>query len=157
MHAISSLSLSDARSLIAAATAKAGELGIPYNVAVVDAGANLVAFERMDGAWLGSIDIALGKAYTARAFDMGTDELGKMAQPGRPLFGIDATNGGKVVIFGGGAPLKDGDVVVGAVGVSGGTVDQDLVVLAAAVDAFDAEARARHAPAGHGHALGTRQ
>ncbi len=133
---IPSLTLADARSLIAAGEKKANELGIPYNIAVVDAGGGLIAHVRMDGAWLGSIDIAIHKAWTARAFDMATEDLAKMAQSGKPLFGIDSTNHEKVVIFGGGVPVKIDDAVVGALGASGGTVDQDLKVAEAAVAAF---------------------
>ena len=110
---IPSLTLADARNLIAAGEKKARELGIPYNLAVVDAGGGLIAHVRMDGAWLGSVDISINKAWTARAFDMPTEKLGKMAQSGKPLFGIDSTNHEKVVIFGGGIPLKIGDTVVG--------------------------------------------
>lgn len=133
---VPSLTLAEARGIIAAGEKKAEELGIPYNIAVVDAGGGLVAHARMDGAWLGSIDISIHKAWTARAFDMATEDLAKMAQSGKPLFGIQNTNHEKVVIFGGGAPVKVGDVVVGAVGASGGTVDQDLKVAEAAVSAF---------------------
>ena len=132
-HSIHSLSLSDARTLIAGAEKKALELGVPYNIAVVDAGGSLVSHVRMDGAWLGSIDIAIQKAWTARAFDMSTDNLSKMSQSGKPLFGIDSTNHEKVVIFGGGIPIKMGKVVIGAVGASGGTVDQDIQVAEAAL------------------------
>jgi uncharacterized protein GlcG (DUF336 family) len=131
-----SLSLADARHLIAAAESEAGRLGIPYNIAVVDAGGHLISHVRMDGAWLGSIDIAIHKAWTARAFDMSTADLAKMSQSGKPLFGIDSTNHDKVVIFGGGIPIKMGGVVVGAVGASGGTVDQDINVAEAAVAAI---------------------
>jgi uncharacterized protein GlcG (DUF336 family) len=133
---IPSLTLADARLLIAAGEKKAVELGIPYNIAVVDAGGGLIAHVRMDGAWLGSVDISINKAWTARAFDMATENLAKMAQSGKPLFGIDSTNHEKVVIFGGGVPLKMGDVVVGALGASGGTVDQDLEVAEAAASVF---------------------
>jgi uncharacterized protein GlcG (DUF336 family) len=133
---ISSLSLTDARRLITAGEQKAQELGIPYNIAVVDAGGNLVAHVRMDGAWLGSIDISIHKPFTARAFDMATQDLAKMAQSGKPLFGINSTNHERVVIFAGGLPVKDGDTVIGAVGASGGTVDQDQQVAEAAVAAF---------------------
>lgn len=133
---IPSLTLAEARALIAAGERKAAEMSVPYNIAVVDAGGNLLAYERMDGAWLGSGDIAINKAWTARAFDMPTEKLGKMAQSGKPLFGIDSTNHEKVVIFGGGVPLKLGDVVVGGLGASGGTVDQDIEVVEAAVAAF---------------------
>jgi uncharacterized protein GlcG (DUF336 family) len=133
---IASLTLAEARNLIAAGEKKAAELGIPYNIAVVDAGGGLIAHARMDGAWLGSIDISIHKAWTARAFDMATEDLAKMAQSGKPLFGIQNTNHEKVVIFGGGVPVKDGDVVIGAVGASGGTVDQDLKVAQAAVSSY---------------------
>jgi uncharacterized protein GlcG (DUF336 family) len=133
---IQTLTLADARTLIAGAEKQAVELGVSYNVAVVDAGGGLISHVRMDGAWLGSIDIAIHKAWTARAFDMSTDDLSKMSQSGKPLFGIDSTNHDKVVIFGGGIPLRIGDVVVGAVGASGGTVDQDIKVAAAAVAAL---------------------
>src|SRR5689334_15950923 len=95
---ISSLSLADARQIIAAGEKKAQELGIPYNLAVVDAGGNLIAHARMDGAWLGSIDISIHKAFTARAFDMSTADLATMAQSGKPLFGINSTNHERVVI-----------------------------------------------------------
>jgi uncharacterized protein GlcG (DUF336 family) len=133
---INSLNLADARSIIAAGEKKALALGIPYNLAVVDAGGNLIAHVRMDGAWLGSIDIAIHKAFTSRAFDMATEDLAKMAQSGKPLFGINSTNHERVVIFAGGMPVKMGDRVVGAVGASGGTVEQDQKVVEAAVAAF---------------------
>lgn len=133
---VQSLTLLDARQIIAAGEAAAEKLGVPYNLAVVDAGGNLIAHVRMDGAWLGSIDIAVHKAWTARAFDMTTEALGKMAQSGKPLFGIDSTNRDKVVIFGGGVPIKSGEIVIGAVGASGGTVDQDIEVVEAAAAAF---------------------
>jgi len=134
---VSSLTLEDARQLIAAGEEKARELGIAYNLAVVDAGGELVAHVRMDGAWMGSINIAVNKAWTSRAFDMATHELAKMAQSGKPLFGIQNTNHERVVIFAGGMPVKLGDAVIGAVGASGGTVDQDQKVVEAAVAAFD--------------------
>ena len=135
-RSIETLSLADARQLIAHAEAKAVQIDVPSNIAVVDAGGNLLAFVRMDDAWLGSIDIAIHKAFTARAFDMSTEALAKMAQPGKPLFGIDATNHEKIVIFGGGVPVKRGEAVIGAVGSSGGTVDQDVKIAEAAVSAF---------------------
>jgi uncharacterized protein GlcG (DUF336 family) len=106
------------------------------DIAVVDAGNNLVAFERMDGAWLGSIDIAQGKAYTARAFNMATKDLAPLCQPGSPLFGIHASNHGRLIIFPGGIPLERGGEVVGAIGVSGGAVDQDQAVAEAGAEAF---------------------
>jgi uncharacterized protein GlcG (DUF336 family) len=135
-QSILSLTLAEARQLIAAGEKAAGDLGIPYNLAVVDAGGNLVAHVRMDGAWLGSIDISIHKAFTARAFDMATEDLAKMAQSGKPLFGINSTNHERVVIFAGGIPVKSGETVVGAFGASGGTVEQDQKVAEAAVKAF---------------------
>jgi uncharacterized protein GlcG (DUF336 family) len=134
---INTLTLADAREIIAAGEKKATELGIPYNLAVVDAGGSLIAHVRMDGAWLGSIDIAIHKAFTSRAFDMATQDLAKMAQSGKPLFGINSTNHERIVIFAGGMPIKDkdGKTIIGAVGASGGTVDQDQQVVEAAVGA----------------------
>ena len=133
---IQTLTLEDARRLIAAGEAKATALGIPYNIAVADAGGNLIAHVRMDGAWLGSIDISISKAFTARAFDMSTDALSKASQSGDSLFGINTTNNGKIVVFGGGVPIKVGNVVVGAVGASGGSVPHDIEVAEAAAAAF---------------------
>lgn len=122
------LALEDARRVIDAALAEADNIGQPMNVAVVDAGAHLVAFARQDGAILASIDIAVRKARTAVLMNMPTSDLADLATPGAPLHGIEVTNGG-LVIFGGGIPLRDaaGDVV-GAIGVSAGTVEQDQQV-----------------------------
>jgi uncharacterized protein GlcG (DUF336 family) len=133
---ISSLSLADARRLIAAGESKAVELRIPYNIAVVDAGGGLIAHVRMDNAWLGSVDLAINKAWTARAFDNTTEELAQWTQSGQPAFGLNTTNNSKVVIFGGGIPIKLDGVVIGAVGASGGSVDQDIIVARAAAGAF---------------------
>ena len=130
------ITLGQAHKVVEAAAAKAEEIGVPMNIAVVDAGNNLTAFARQDGAWLGSIDIAQGKAYTARAFDMTSADLGAEAQPGKSLYGIEASNDGRLIVFGGGIPLKDGDEVVGAIGVSGGTVDQDEEVAEAGAAAY---------------------
>lgn len=129
------ISLAQAQKVVHAAIAKADEIGVPMNVAVVDAGNNLTAFVRQDGAWLGSVDIAQGKAYTARAFDMPTADLAPEAQPGKSLYGIEASNDGRIIVFAGGIPIEDGDEVVGAIGVSGGTVDQDQEVAEAGVQA----------------------
>ena len=128
--------LDTALKVIAAARKKAAEIKVPMNIAVVDEGNNLVAFARMDGAWLGSINIAQNKAYTARAFDMETKVLAPLCQPGQPLFGIHASNNGRLIIFPGGIPLKDGNTVIGAIGVSGGSVEQDQVVAEAGVAAL---------------------
>ena len=130
------VTLADARRVIAAAEAKAADIGQPMNIAVVDAGGNLVAHVRMDNAWIGSVDISIKKAWTARAFDIETGDLGKQSQSGDQFFGIHASNGGKVMIFAGGIPLKRDGVVVGAVGVSGGDGDQDTAVAEAAAAAF---------------------
>jgi len=130
------LTLQAAERILAAAKKKAAELGTRMDIAVVDAGGNLKAFVRMDGAWLGSIDISMRKARTARWFDMNTGEIGKLSQPGGPLFGIEHSNGG-LITFPGGVPLKDekGNVV-GAVGVSGSTVENDHAVAAAGAEAL---------------------
>ena len=130
------INLQTALQVIHAAREKAQEIGQPQNIAVVDNGGHLVAFVRMDGAWLGSIDIAIKKAWTARAFDISTKELSVLAQPGQPFYGIHASNDGKVMIFAGGVPLKRGDQVVGAIGVSGGTGKQDQSVAEAGAEAF---------------------
>src|SRR5476649_1300532 len=100
------MTLDKAQLIIEAAIAKAKEIGQPMNIAVVDAGTNLQAFARMDGAWLGSIDIAINKAFTAKAFDISTSELGQNSQPGDQFFGIHASNHTRVMIFAGGIPIK---------------------------------------------------
>jgi uncharacterized protein GlcG (DUF336 family) len=130
------VSLEDARRVIAAAEKKAQEIGQPMNIAVADEGANLVAFIRMENAWLGSIDIAQKKAFTSRAFDIATKDLAPHSQSGSQFFGIHASNDGKVMIFAGGIPLKSGDKVVGAIGVSGGSGEQDHAVAEAGAAAF---------------------
>jgi uncharacterized protein GlcG (DUF336 family) len=131
-----SVTLESAQAVVEAARQKADEIGVPMDIAVVDAGNNLTAFARMDGAWLGSIDIAQSKAYTARAFDMSTKDLAPLCQPNQPLFGINASNQGRLIIFAGGIPLTAGGEVVGAIGVSGGSVEQDQEVAEAGVAAF---------------------
>src|SRR5579875_672869 len=122
------ITLADARRIIAAAEKKAEEIGQPMNIAVVDAGGNLVAHVRMDNAWIGSVDISINKAWTSRAFDISTKELSTLSQSGQEFFGIHASNHGKVMVFAGGVPLKRGGQVVGAVGVSGGMGKQDHAV-----------------------------
>lgn len=130
------VTLEDARRVIAAAEKKAEEIGQPMNIAVSDVGGNLVAHVRMDGAWLGSVDISIKKAWTSRAFDIATKDLAEHSQSGGQFFGINASNDGKVMIFAGGIPLKQGGKVVGAVGVSGGSGEQDHQVAEAGVEAF---------------------
>jgi uncharacterized protein GlcG (DUF336 family) len=125
-----------AQTVIDAAIKKSEELGVKMNIAVVDAGTNLTAFVRMDGAWLGSIDIALKKAKTARFFNMNTGEIGKLSQPGGSLFNIEHSNGG-LITFPGGVLLKNGsDEIIGAIGVSGSTVEDDHSVASAGASAI---------------------
>ncbi|WP_334825893.1 GlcG/HbpS family heme-binding protein [Nostoc sp.] len=131
-----SVSLDDARRILAAGEAKARAIGQPMNLAVVDAGGNLVAHIRMDGAWIGSIDISINKAFTARAFNLSTKSLAEDAQPGGQFYGIHASNGGRIMIFAGGIPLQCDEQIVGAIGVSGGSGEQDQAVAEAAVAAF---------------------
>ncbi len=136
MQTIQSVTLDDARRVIAAGEQEAAAQGQPMNIAVVDAGGNLVAHIRQDGAWIGSVDVAINKAFSARAFDVSTSGLGENAQPGGQFYGIQDSNHGRVMIFAGGNPLMSGDTVVGAVGVSGGTGDQDQAVASAAAAAL---------------------
>lgn len=132
------VTLEQANTVVAAAVAKAREIGAKMDIAVVDAGANLKAFVRMDGAWLGSIDIAVRKARTARFFDMNTGEIGKLSQPGGSLFGIEHSNGG-LISFPGGIPLRNkSGAVIGAIGVSGSTVENDHAVAEAGAAAAQA-------------------
>lgn len=129
------ISLAQAQKMITAAEKKSQEMGVKMNIAIVDAGANLVAFGRMDGAWLGSLDISVKKAKTARFFDMPTGAIGGLSQPGGPLFNIEHSNGG-LITFPGGLPVKDGaGNVIGAIGVSGSSVEDDHAVAEAGVAA----------------------
>ncbi len=130
------VTLNDARRVIAAAEKKASEIGQPMNIAIADSGGNLVAHVRMDGAWIGSIDISIKKAYTSRAFDIATLNLAEHSQSGGQFFGIHASNDGRIIIFAGGIPLKRDGKVVGAIGVSGGSGEQDHAVAEAGVAAF---------------------
>lgn len=130
------IQLADARRIMAAAEKKAEDIKQPMNIAIVDEGGNLIAFERMANAWLGSIDIAIKKAWTSRAFDITTKDLGTFSQSGDQFFGIHASNDGKVMIFAGGIPLKHNGKVVGAIGVSGGMGKQDQAVAEAGAAAF---------------------
>jgi|SRR5690625_3589563 len=133
----SDISLQHAQTVVDAAIRRAEELDLQMNVAVVDSGANLRAFNRMDGAWLGSIDTSIKKARTARYFDMETGELSPMVQPGKPLYHLEFSNDG-LITFPGGIPLKlDDGTVIGAIGVSGSTVDNDQIVAEAGVAAFE--------------------
>jgi uncharacterized protein GlcG (DUF336 family) len=122
------ITLNDARRVIAATEAKAREIGQPMNIAVVDTGGNLVSHVRMDGAWIGSIDISINKAFTARAFDLATAQLAQSSQPGQQFFGIHVSNHGRVMIFAGGVPLRRAESVVGAIGISGGSGSQERLL-----------------------------
>jgi uncharacterized protein GlcG (DUF336 family) len=131
-----SITLEQAEKLSQAAKVKAKQIGVPMNIAIVDEGANLVSFHRMDNAWLGSVDISIRKAKTARFFDMNSGEIGKLSQPGGPLYNIEHSNGG-LISFPGGVLLKDGSgKIVGAIGVSGGSVEQDHEVASAGAAAL---------------------
>jgi uncharacterized protein GlcG (DUF336 family) len=133
---MTAVKLEDARRVISAAEKKAREIGQPMNIAVADEGGNIVAHIRMDEAWIGSIDVAMKKAYTSRAFDIETRDLAKHAQSGGQFFGIHVSNNGGIMIFAGGIPLRRGGKVLGAIGVSGGSGDQDQTVAEAGAAAF---------------------
>lgn len=135
-RSLQTLTLDDAKTMLAAAEAKATALGIAYNIAVVDVGGRLLAFVRQDGALIGSIDLSIHKAFTARIFDKTTAFLGGLAQPGSQLYGIQNSREGDVVIFGGGIPVVRDNQVIGAVGASAGTVEQDIAVAEAAIAAL---------------------
>ena len=125
----------EARAAVEAALSRSADLGVLMNIAVVDAGGNLACFERMDNAWIGSIDIAIKKARTARFFDMNTGEIGNLSQPGGALYNIEHSNGG-LITFPGGVPIKNAEgKVMGAIGVSGDTVENDHDVAAAGASA----------------------
>ena len=130
------ISLADAKRIIAAAERGAESIGRPMNIAVVDGGGNLVAHVRMDGGWIGSIGVAIDKAWTARAFETSTKDMAQFTQSGGIFFGIHVSNHGRVMIFAGGIPLKRAGEVIGAIGVSGGMGDQDQVVAEAGAAAF---------------------
>jgi uncharacterized protein GlcG (DUF336 family) len=130
---VNDLSIDQAHAVVLAAVKKAQETKTKMDIAVVDAGGNLKAFARMDGAWLGSIDISIKKAKTARYFDMPTGEIGKLSQPGGPLYQIEVSNGG-LITFPGGVPIKANGQIIGAIGVSGSTVENDHTVAQAGAD-----------------------
>lgn len=130
------ITIDQARKIIAAGEARATEIGVPANIAVLDVAAHLTAFGRMDGALLGSIDIAIGKARTAALFGMRTEDIGEFCKPGGTSPGLENSNGG-LVVFAGGIPLRDaGGALIGAVGISGGAVAQDLDIAEAAAAAL---------------------
>ncbi len=132
---MSDITMTQARDAVDAARKKSGEIDTKMNIAIVDAGGNLKAFARMDGAWLGSIDIAIKKARTARYFDMNTGDIGQLSQPGGALFNIEHSNGG-LITFPGGIPIRQGDTIIGAIGVSGSTVENDHAAASAGAAAI---------------------
>lgn len=136
MRPVTPMTLEEARKVVEAAEEEARRIGQPMDIAVVDGGGNLKTFSRMDGGFIGSIDISINKAFTAIAFEARTKDLGELAQVGQPLYGINTTNSGKVVVFAGGIPLLRDSQVVGAIGVSTGTVEQDQAVAEAGAAVF---------------------
>lgn len=130
------INLDLALQVIQAAKEKSAEIGVPMVIAIADAGGNLVALQRMDQALLVSLDVATNKAYTAVALKLPTHELAPLAQPGQPLFGIHNADGGRIIIFGGGFPLKRGNEIIGGIGVSGGSVEEDMLCAEAGIERF---------------------
>jgi len=132
------VTLDVAKDIVATAEQKAAEIDVPMCIAVMDEGANLVAFHRMDGTLLASIDIAQNKAYSSVSLKMDTETIHEVSQPGESLYGLGNTNDGRIITFGGGFPLEDAEGnVVGAVGVSGGSAEEDMTVAQAGVEAFE--------------------
>lgn len=130
-----SLNSEQAARAIAAAVAKAEEIKSPSSIAVLDAGRNLLAYHRMDGAVLASIELSQGKAYTAASLNMDSGDLMQYVQPGAPFYGLESTHQHRIVVFAGGLPIRVGDKLIGAIGVAGGTTDQDILIAKAAIDA----------------------
>lgn len=133
------VTLDIAKEVIATAEEKANEIDVPMCIAVMDEGANLVGFHRMDGALLASIDIAQNKAYSSVSLKMDTETIHDVSQPGESLYGLGNTNGGRIVTFGGGFPLEDDGNVVGGIGVSGGSAEEDMEVARAGVETFESQ------------------
>ena len=136
MIQVPKLTIGDAYVALEACRKKAGEIGVPMDIAITDESGNLLAFERMDGALVGCIQIAIDKAYTSAVLGIPTAEEGRMAQPGECEYGANSLCGGRIVILGGGIPVKFEHMTLGAVGCSSGTVDQDTVVAEAGVAAL---------------------
>jgi len=137
LNEIKQLSLDIVKEMAAAAEAKASEMNIPIVFAAVDAGANLMLMHRMENAFITSVDIAVNKAFTSAALKIGTHEVTPNIQPGESLYGLQLTNNCRIVPFGGGFPVIVEGQVVGAVGVSGGTVEEDMAIAKAAVEVFN--------------------
>lgn len=137
MITVQKLSSVEVEIIVTACRKKSGEIGMPMNIAIMDEGGNLLHFERMDGAIIGGINLAIDKAYTAAVFAMRTEELGRTAGPGGPDFGISSSEHGRIIIFGGGVPIVVGNKILGSVGCSsGGTSEQDSLVASTGVDAL---------------------
>lgn len=134
---MTAVTLDVAKQLVTAAEEKAEEIEVPMCIAVMDEGANLVAFHRMDDALLASVSISQNKAYSSVTLKLDTETVWEVSQPGESLYGIGDTNDGRIITFGGGIPLEVDGNVVGAVGVSGGSVEEDVSVAEAAVEAFE--------------------
>ncbi|UXH79087.1 GlcG/HbpS family heme-binding protein [Roseateles amylovorans] len=135
-HTIQTLSLADAKAMTQAAEAHAATLGIPFSIAVVDGGGHLLSFSRGDGGAVGCVDLAINKAFTAVAYGRATADIAPLAQPGAPLFGLQHSLNGRAVVFGGGVPVTSHGAVIGAVGASAGTIEQDISVAMAALSAL---------------------
>lgn len=139
MMTIRRLDLADAGLLLAGARAHAARIGVPMCIAITDEAGHLLAFERMDGGKITSITIAIDKAFTAAAARKATHEYGEVSQPGQPVWGIVSAIGGRLMVVGGGLPVMVEGVVVGGIGVSSGTPQQDRAVAQAGIDAFLAQ------------------
>ncbi|WP_071392785.1 GlcG/HbpS family heme-binding protein [Bacillus tuaregi] len=136
VNEIKQLSLDIVKKMAAAAEAKAVEMNVPVVFAAVDAGANLMLMYRMENAFITSVDIAVNKAFTSAALKIGTHEVTPNIQPGESLYGLQLTNNCRIVPFGGGLPVITDGQVVGAIGVSGGTVEEDMTIAKAALEIF---------------------
>jgi len=134
---VQSIQLETATELIDAAESKAGDIDNPMVITVANSEGNLVAQHRMDGAWLASVSISRNKAYTAAALEMPTHELAEPSEPGNSLYGLQTTDDGRIVIFGGGYPLERDGEIVGTIGVSGGAVAQDREVAETGVERWN--------------------
>ena len=137
MIQVPKMTIEDARTGIEACKKKAAEIGVPMDIAIVDEGGNLLAFERMDGALVGCIQIAIDKAYTSAVLGIRTEEEGKLAQPGGPEYGANTACGGRLIILAGGVPVRFGDALLGGVGCSSGTVEEDAAVAQAGADTIE--------------------
>lgn len=137
LNEMKQLSLNIVKEMAAAAEAKAAEMDVPVVFAAVDAGANLMLMHKMENAFITSVDIAINKAFTSAALKIGTHEVTPNIQPGESLYGLQLTNNCRIIPFGGGFPIIEDGQVVGAVGVSGGSVEEDMAIAKAAAEVFN--------------------